>query len=71
MVTRCGRSTWIWVDDEDEFAEHRVSLGYPGPVAALAVSSCQRIEKLARSGAAPFDGQTAAGWLAVLAEVRV
>jgi hypothetical protein len=29
----------VWVDDEDEFADHRVRLGYPDDVVTLALTS--------------------------------
>ncbi len=53
----------VYLDDEDEFAEHRVSLGYPAEVCDLAVASCDRVRALVEAGSAPYDG-TAAGWLA-------
>ncbi|MCZ4499574.1 MAG: hypothetical protein JWQ74_2127 [Marmoricola sp.] len=55
----------VWVDDEDEFAEHQVLLGYPREVIAGARASCAEVlaEVTARSGA--FDG-TALEWLARL-----
>ena len=31
----------VYVDDEDEFAEHRVSFGYPPEVVELAEESCR------------------------------
>ena len=33
-----GTTGRVWVDDEDEFAEHRVSLGYPEEVIEQAVT---------------------------------
>ena len=33
----------VWVDDEDEFAEHQVSLGYPAEVIEGARASCDRL----------------------------
>ena len=30
-----GTTGRVWIDDEDEFADHRVSLGYPDEIAAL------------------------------------
>ncbi|MEV7428008.1 DUF402 domain-containing protein [Nocardioides sp. NPDC092400] len=60
-----GPTGRVWVDDEDEFAEHRVTLGYPPEVCDLAVASCERVRALAEAGAAPYDG-TAQGWLARL-----
>ena len=55
----------VWVDDEDEFAEHRVELGYPDEVVGLATASRDRIRELVARGAAPFDGG-ARRWFAEL-----
>ena len=38
-----GTTGRIWVDDEDEFAAHRVALGYPDEVTEQAVTSCQEV----------------------------
>ncbi len=38
-----GTTGRIWVDDEDEFAAHRVALGYPDEVIEQAVTSCQEV----------------------------
>ena len=46
----------VWVDDEDEFAQHRVELGYPDEVVTLATASRDRIRELMEARAAPFDG---------------
>ncbi len=46
----------VWVDDEDEFAQHRVELGYPDEVVTLATASRDRIRQLMEARAAPFDG---------------
>lgn len=55
----------IWIDDEDEFAEHQVLRGYPAHVIAGAEASCAEVfaALTARSGA--FDG-IALEWLARL-----
>ncbi|HEY0618989.1 MAG TPA: DUF402 domain-containing protein [Kribbella sp.] len=37
------RDGTIYVDDEDEFAEHQVLFGYPADVIAAAQSSCDRL----------------------------
>jgi protein associated with RNAse G/E len=46
----------VWIDDEDEFAEHQVLFGYPDDVVAGAEQSCAEVFSAlsARSGA--FDG---------------
>ena len=55
----------VWVDDEDEFARHRVELGYPDEVVDLATASRDRIRDLVARSAAPFDGG-ARRWFAEL-----
>jgi hypothetical protein len=59
-----GTTGRVWVDDEDEFADHRVSLGYPDDVIAGALESCARVEAAVRNGDAPFDPVTSQEWLA-------
>jgi hypothetical protein len=56
----------IYLDDEDEFAEHRVTFGYPLDVVAMAERSAAKVLADVRAGAAPYDG-TADRWLARLA----
>lgn len=56
-----------FVDDEDEFAEHQVSYGYPAEVVAAAEASCAVVLERVRTGQAPYDGQTHVPWLEVLA----
>jgi hypothetical protein len=58
----------IWVDDEDEFAEHRVQLAYPDEVVQAAMRSCDRVEKAMRSGLPPYDGSHAL-WLQRLVQL--
>lgn len=62
----CGATGRVWVDDEDEFAAHRVAFGYPDDVVRAAVHSCERVHTLVAGRAAPYDG-SAAAWLARLA----
>ncbi len=57
------------LDDEDEFAEHRVSLGYPGELVELAQQSAERVTDLVRHGLAPFGG-TAERWMAAARQSR-
>jgi hypothetical protein len=58
-----GTAGRIWVDDEDEFADHRVSLGYPAEVTANAMAACQSVLDAVTASTAPFDG-THREWLA-------
>lgn len=56
----------VFVDDEDEFAEHREKWAYPEIVVVSAVGACAAVEKAVRAGSAPFDGETHLPWLARL-----
>jgi uncharacterized protein len=62
-----GNSGRVWVDDEDEFADHRVRFGYPDEVARLAMVSCDRVRAAMLAGASPYDGVTHLPWLERLA----
>ena len=62
-----GWSGRVWVDDEDEFAAHRVSLGYPDDLVSLATRSCDAVLSAVRGGLAPYDGNTGRRWLGELA----
>jgi uncharacterized protein len=55
----------IYVDDEDEFAEHQVAFGYPADVIEAAQASCDEVLAAVRAGVAPYDG-THRRWLAEL-----
>lgn len=56
----------LWIDDEDEFEEHRVALGYPDALAERCRADAAHVLELIRDSAAPFDGR-AARWLALAA----
>ena len=62
------RAGEVFVDDEDEFAEHQVSLGYPPEVVALAEASRDRVLAAVLAGDAPYDG-THEAWLSLLRRV--
>jgi hypothetical protein len=51
-----GREGDVVVDDEDEFAEHRVRFGYPPDVVALAEASRDRVHAAILAEDAPYDG---------------
>jgi len=57
----------VFVDDEDEFAEHQVSYGYPPEVVAMAERSAAEVLAAVRQGIAPYDG-TADRWLTSLVQ---
>lgn len=58
----------VVVDDEDEFADHQVSLGYPREIAAQAERSCAEVRRALENGDPPFDGR-AELWLDRLAKL--
>ena len=46
----------VFVDDEDEFAEHQVRYGYPAEVITAAQASCDELVRAVRAGVPPYDG---------------
>jgi hypothetical protein len=66
VVERLDHS--VFVDDEDEFEEHRLELGYPPDVVALATGTRDAVLAAVRDRRAPFDGSSAP-WLGVLRDV--
>lgn len=58
-----GTTGRVWVDDEDEFAEHRLRFHYPDDVVAAAMASCALVHAAVAAGRTPYDG-VAAAWLA-------
>lgn len=56
----------VWIDDEDEFAEHRVAFGYPDDVTAAASATCADVLRRVTAHEPPFDGEAPARWLDVL-----
>lgn len=59
----------IYVDDEDEFAEHQVAYGYPADVIDRAQASCDEVLAAVRAGLPPYDG-THQRWLDALSLLR-
>ena len=62
-----GRTGRVWVDDEDEFADHRVRFGYPADVVRLAATSCDAVHAAVTTRLPPYDGLVGPGWLTRLA----
>jgi protein associated with RNAse G/E len=58
----------VWIEDEDEFAEHRVELGYPDDVASAAEKSCARVHAAVLRAEAPYDGSHEP-WLAAMTQL--
>jgi uncharacterized protein len=56
----------VYLDDEDEFAEHPVAYGYPPEVVTLAKESAQAVLAAVRRQEAPYDAHTPLGWLRLL-----
>ena len=56
----------VWVDDEDEFAAHRVQHSYPADLVRLAVTSCQAVHEAVTAGHPPYDGLHPRTWFATL-----
>ena len=63
------QSGWVVVDDEDEFEEHQVELGYPDDVIALAERTRDRVHAAVLDETSPYDG-CHTRWLSVLAELN-
>jgi hypothetical protein len=59
----------VVLDDEDEFADHQVTYGYPPEVVALAQASAAWVLESVLQERAPFDGATADRWLSRLADL--
>lgn len=59
----------VYIEDRDEWDEHRIALGYPLDLVARIEQLAVDLERRVRSGTAPFDGATADGWLARLADL--
>lgn len=60
----------VFVDDEDEFEEHRVAFDYPAEVVELARRSCADVLEAVTTRVPPYDGPTAQRWLDVLGGVE-
>lgn len=59
----------VFVDDEDEFADHQVRFGYPTEVVSLAEDACAWVSEQVLEERAPFDGESADRWFARLADL--
>lgn len=50
----------LFVDDEDEFAEHRISMNYPPELCDRMENACAALMENVAARRAPFDGRDAA-----------
>ncbi|RYP85510.1 DUF402 domain-containing protein [Nocardioides guangzhouensis] len=64
-----GTTGRVWVDDEDEFAEHRIAYDYPTPLVVHATHSCDHVLGAVQRRVPPYDGSPAA-WLEQVATLR-
>ncbi len=49
-------SRGVFIDDEDEFAEHRVAMDYPTALAESLQASAEKLYQAVKAQQAPFDG---------------
>lgn len=60
----------IWIDDRDEWDEHRVHYGYPLDIVARLEAVALDLEQRVTRRDAPFDDATCERWIARLDELR-
>jgi hypothetical protein len=60
----------VFVDDQDEFDEHRVSLRYPDEIVELATATSELVRSAVGAKLPPFDGRSAP-WLELLRGLSV
>lgn len=70
-VVRVEGERGTWVDDRDEWAEHRIVYGYPAAVTSRLEALTLDLEHRVRQQAAPFDDATADVWLDRLEALRL
>ena len=66
-VVRALDERGIWIDDRDEWDEHRVHYGYPREVVERLETLAVDLERRVRAAEAPFNDATADAWLERLA----
>lgn len=59
----------IWIDDRDEWDDHRVHYGYPPVIVTELEALAVDLERHVTAGAAPFDDATGDLWLGRLTEL--
>ena len=62
-VVRADDGRGIWIDDRDEWDEHRVLYGYPADVVAHIERLAVDLERRVRAGEPPYDDAVAEAWL--------
>lgn len=69
-VVRTEDERGTWIDDRDEWDEHRVAYGYPLDVVARLESLAADLEIRVRDRVPPFDGAVADNWMERLAALQ-
>lgn len=70
-VVRVEGERGTWIDDEDEWDEHRVHYGYPAEVQQRLEALAAELEQRVRAQVPPFDDATADVWLDRLAALAL
>lgn len=70
-VVRVDGPRGIWIDDRDEWEEHRVQYGYPLEIVDRLESLAVDLEQRVTARDAPFDDPTADEWLDRLAALEL
>jgi protein associated with RNAse G/E len=68
-VVRTVDGRGLYIDDRDEWDEHRLQYGYPLDIVSRLETLTVQIEARVRADAAPFDDATADVWLDRLADL--
>ncbi len=58
----------VWIDDEDEFAEHKDAWNYPATVVEQAVKAAENVRRQLEGGRGIFEPTLAREWLARLVQ---
>lgn len=66
-VIRLADDGTVFIDDRDEWDEHRVQYGYPEAIVAELEEVALDLERRVSASVAPFDDATGDAWLARLA----
>lgn len=70
-VVKATDGRGLFIDDRDEWDEHRVALGYPLDLVERLETLAVDLERRVGAGEAPFDDATAEAWLARLAALGI
>jgi hypothetical protein len=65
-VVKAHDGRGVWIDDRDEWDEHRVALGYPPDIVQRLEKVADDLQRQVVAGRPPYDDATAERWLTVL-----